>query len=639
MRSIKDFSITLKMFLIFMLFAILLLSSLGLITYQNARTSLRAAAISELLSTSIEKEAALNEWVTDIEVTIQNIAAQPHLQESISVYMAALPGSPRSLQVYTDVRSDLQNWTANSSRFISLQVIAASNGQVLVSTDPNDEGKFRENTPYFLEGLNAPYVENPFYDLSLAKNIMAVSAPVTGPDGRLLAVLAGTIDLGEMNQIIQRRTGLHRLDDAYLINTSNLFVTQPRLQPNSAILQRGIHTPAVKACLERTSGVIEAPDYRNEPAIVSYRWLADRQMCLITKIDQSEAYASSRELSITMLIIAVGTLLASALLAIFLTQTVTRPILLLNQGVGQVSQGNLGFRIPVDTRDEIGQLSQSFNLMAASIQEKDTKLSSWAAELEERVQERTLALKDAIEELENSKASLEISNIELERFAYVASHDLQEPLRMVTSYLQLLDRRTRGKLDSEALEFIQYAVEGSNRMKMLINDLLTYSRVNTRGQELTRTDSETALEQSLQVLQLAIDEASARVSHDPLPVVMADEIQLEQLFQNLVGNAIKFKGDRPSHIHIGVERKEGQRGPEWLFSVKDNGIGIDPQYFERIFILFQRLHGREAYPGTGIGLAVCQRIVERHGGRIWVESTPGQGSTFFFTLPVVAEQP
>jgi signal transduction histidine kinase len=230
-------------------------------------------------------------------------------------------------------------------------------------------------------------------------------------------------------------------------------------------------------------------------------------------------------------------------------------------------------------------------------------------------------------------SNLKRSNGELERFAYVASHDLQEPLRMVTSYLQLLERRYKDKLDGDALEFINYAVDGSNRMKTLISDLLSYSRVGTRGKEIALTDCEEVLGRVLSNLQVAIEESGGSVTHDPLPSLMADDVQLESLFQNLIGNALKFHGKQPPKIHVGVE----QKGKEWVFSVSDNGIGIDPQYFERIFIIFQRLHNRQEYPGTGIGLAISKRIVERHGGRIWIESQPGKGSTFFFTLPIRGE--
>lgn len=230
--------------------------------------------------------------------------------------------------------------------------------------------------------------------------------------------------------------------------------------------------------------------------------------------------------------------------------------------------------------------------------------------------------------LQATLSELERSNSELQQFAYVASHDLQEPLRMVSSYVRLLERRYKEKLDADADEFITYAADGAKRMQRLINDLLQYSRVGTRNRPFEPTDCEAVLNQVLANLQVAIERNNARITRDPLPTVVADQTQLAQVFQNLIDNALKFRGEAPPLIHVSARRN----GSHWIFSVHDNGVGIDPQYSDRIFVIFQRLHGREEYPGTGIGLAICKKIVERHDGRIWVESNGDHGSTFFFTV-------
>jgi len=232
------------------------------------------------------------------------------------------------------------------------------------------------------------------------------------------------------------------------------------------------------------------------------------------------------------------------------------------------------------------------------------------------------------QQLNSTLADLQRSNAELEQFAYIASHDLQEPLRMIASYIQLIEEDYKEKLDADADQYIAFAVEGAKRMQTLIEDLLAYSRVGTRGEPLMPTSMKSALSEAIANLEVAIEESHAVVTHDQLPTVLGDESQLIQLFQNLVGNAIKFKSDDAPTIHVGVEETKD----DWVFSVRDNGIGIDMKYAERIFTVFQRLHSREEYAGTGIGLAVVKKIVERHGGRIWVESTPAKGSTFYFTL-------
>ena len=239
------------------------------------------------------------------------------------------------------------------------------------------------------------------------------------------------------------------------------------------------------------------------------------------------------------------------------------------------------------------------------------------------------ALTKSNRDLKQIAEGLTASNAELEQFAYIASHDLQEPLRMVSSYCQLLERRYSARLDQDGREFIEYAVEGAARMKVLINDLLIYSRVGTQKADDQEVDCREVLNDAIANLQTPIEENDAVVTHTDLPTIKGDATQLTQVFQNLTSNAIKYRGESAPRVHIGAERQNGT----WIFSVKDNGIGIEPRYAERVFGIFERLHGNDEYSGTGIGLAVCKKIVERHGGKIWLESEVGEGSTFSFTLP------
>ena len=255
------------------------------------------------------------------------------------------------------------------------------------------------------------------------------------------------------------------------------------------------------------------------------------------------------------------------------------------------------------------------------IREAHQALERVNEELEQRVQERTAALR--------------LSNSELEQFAYIASHDLQAPLRAILGYIQLIQSRYKGRLDADADEFFQFITDGAHRMNELIRDLLTYSRTGRSEIVVSEVDCNKAVEIARDNLQVAITESGASVEHEQLPTVPVDEMQLVQLFQNLIGNAIKFHGEAPPVVRIKAEAKPG----EWQFSVTDNGIGISAEHSSRIFQVFQRLHTAEQYPGTGIGLAICKKIVERHGGRIWLESEPGKGSTFHFTLPKEAHVP
>jgi PAS domain S-box-containing protein len=245
-----------------------------------------------------------------------------------------------------------------------------------------------------------------------------------------------------------------------------------------------------------------------------------------------------------------------------------------------------------------------------------------------------LERRQAEDELKQLTEELKRSNADLQQFAYAASHDLQEPLRVVAGFVKLLEKRYKEKLDEKAHEFIDYTVDGVKRMQALIKDLLDFSQIGTKDKAFNLINCSVALEQAIYNLHLAIEESGVEVTYDILPTIMGDTSQLTSLFQNLIGNAIKFQGKEKPKIHIAAE----QKGKEWVFSVRDNGVGMNPKYFERIFVIFQRLHTREEYEGTGIGLSICKKIVERHGGRIWVESEVGKGSTFHFTIPA-PEQP
>jgi light-regulated signal transduction histidine kinase (bacteriophytochrome) len=317
-------------------------------------------------------------------------------------------------------------------------------------------------------------------------------------------------------------------------------------------------------------------------------------------------------------------------------------IQVLQEELAKTNQGLMALTIELEQRVE-ERTSELLNAHE-ELNRTNSELMHLTLDLEDRVAQRTAellqtnkTLQDQIAErkqgdqrLQKTLEDLQRSNEELEQFAYVASHDLQEPLRMVSSYTQLLERRYKDKLDKDAQDFINFAVAGANRMQQLIIDLLDYSRVTRKGKKFERVDMQSVVGQVFANLQQRIEESHAIITQDDLPVIEADESQIMRLFQNLIENALKFRSDTPPHVHISIHKE----GDFYIFEVSDNGIGIDLQYAEKIFQIFQRFNTSHKYSGTGVGLAICKRIVERHGGKIWLESEVGNGSKFIFTIPI-----
>jgi signal transduction histidine kinase len=629
-----------KLLLLFLLLAIIPLAVVGYLAYDNGRRTIERMTLSHLDSTSRLREAALERWIASNETVLESLASRRHVAELVAILASNDHADPEYRAAHDAILQDHLAPALEEGHFLELAIIRAQDGLILISNDESLEGKYRESEPFFVEGKAGTYVGKVNYELSEGGAVMYVSTPIRDEQGDVIAVLAGHADLAELTEIMRAATGAS--EDAYLVNTSRFFVTEPRFGEGFA-LKKAIHTEGAEACLERGEGVGLYDDYRGVPVLGAYRWLPERELCILTELDQAGAFAPIVALRNATIAAGAVMVFCAASLGVIFTRTITGPVLQLVKATEEIGAGNLDYRIEATARDEIAQLAAAFNDMTGKRKKAEAELRKHREHLEELVEERAAELKRTNEELEaeiierkraenglkNTMADLERSNKELEQFAYVASHDLQEPLRMVSSYTQLLARRYQDQLDQDAHEFISYAVDGAERMQRLINDLLTYSRVGTRGKPFRKTDCQQVVQETLANLQTAIEETKATVTHDPLPTVIADASQLVQVFQNLVSNAIKFHSQAPPAIHIGAQRQDG----EWVFSIRDNGIGIEPQYHERIFVIFQRLHPGDEYPGTGIGLALCKRIVERHGGRILVESDLGEGATFYFTIP------
>ena len=435
-------------------------------------------------------------------------------------------------------------------------------------------------------------------------------------DGRIIGYVTIVANGNELMEIANSLNGLGSTGEILLLTRStdgNLeYLTPLRLDSRaifSSDVQRfdpdGLEYLPFTGVKGSDSNI---KDYRGEDVFATWDLIEDADIGIITKQDRREVLAPVREARnfIIVFSIILGALVVVAALAA--SRTLTNPLNNLTSVVALFSRGDHTQRVESLGHDEFGQLGMAFNEMAGQLERSN-------ADLEQQVRSRT-------EELQRS-------NNDLEQFAYVASHDLQEPLRMVASYTQLLGRRYKGQLDESADEFIGYAVDGAHRMQVLINDLLGYSRVGTHGGEFVQFEMNEAVDDVRSMLSTVIDESKATIRVGSLPSIVADRGQMSSLLQNLVSNAIKYRAESAPEIEIKAIRSAGG----WQFSVADNGIGIDPQFSDRIFTIFQRLHTKEEFEGTGIGLAIAKRIVQRRGGEIWIRSELGKGSTFFFTIP------
>ena len=353
----------------------------------------------------------------------------------------------------------------------------------------------------------------------------------------------------------------------------------------------------------------------------------DLNTARVQAIDTLDAAATS--LNVVFIGMAIVFVLVVGALAVGLRLAAIRPVSRLAEEVRTVASGDFEHEVEQSGPREVRELGVDVNRMRERILRELSAVRGAHTELDERTKD----LERSNAELDERSKDLERSNAELEQFAYVASHDLQEPLRKVASFCQLLERRYKGQLDDRADQYIGFAVDGAKRMQVLINDLLAFSRVGRVVREAVPVSCDAVLEQAKVNLATAIEQSGAVVESDPLPTVAAEVPLLTAVFQNLVGNALKFRGDKPPHVRVGVRRT----GDFWEFSFADNGIGIEAEYADRIFVIFQRLHNKADYPGTGIGLAMCRKIVEYHGGTIWLDTKVESGSRFCFTLPVRTE--
>ncbi|NOU90796.1 HAMP domain-containing protein [Paenibacillus sp. LMG 31460] len=566
---------------------LLTISSYSFLEYRQTESN----QINSMRKDSAIQQTAIDSWVAARASEIRNLA---NLQSTV--------------ELDTDgIQNNLTFFASHQQEFEAVS-FANKEGIVEFSTMNQIGAYFTERTYLEEASKGREYISDVMLGKVTNQPMILFSAPVMNKKKQLEGVIYGTVTLKTIDKLMEQfRYG--DSGESYLIDRNGYLVTESRFKGNWKRLEFQLNSDILERSKQGIQATSTYESYRGKQVFGTYQLVNNGKWIAVNEIERDEVYRTFNRQLIVMLIIICIVLTFGFILMLRISYHIEHPVQHLLKGVQRLKQGDYHYKIDYSSMKsapvELLQLCEAFNQMSQNIQDNEL-------------------------ELKRQKEDLAGSNAELEQFAYVASHDLQEPLRMVASYVQLLAKRYQGKLDQDADDFIHYAVDGAQRMQNLINDLLAFSRVGTKGKELKSVDFEEVLHHVLTNLQHAIQESDALVTHDPLPTLLVDPTQMVQLLQNLVGNAIKFRdANRAPIIHIGIK----QQNNEWLFSIRDNGIGFDPKYRDRIFLIFQRLHNKTKYQGTGIGLSICKKIVERHGGKIWVDSEVGHSTTFYFTLP------
>jgi signal transduction histidine kinase len=611
---------------------LLFVSAVTFTDYQNSLESIRLSQVQDLARFKAERtEAYFSTLKIDIEMSQGFYNVRKHLP-----VLARLPLGSRSREAVA-ARNTLDGQLSRMRDVLELSdiMLTTNDGTIIYVCNPDHRTKDLSlslatiSPEAYREGKKGIYFSDIFLNSTVDnKSEMLAVAPVSDLNNVPVGTIVLEINMDIVNRLFRDTTGLGKTGEVLVgkksgdkIEYLNPLRHDPASEQNRHIRIGGVLGLPVQKAVSGETGVGQSIDYRGKKVVAAWRPVPTPGWGLVAKIDSEEAFADVTNLKHLVLMVLGLVFIMVAIITFSVSQSISLPLKKLSKGVEIIGQGNLDHRVGTNLKDEIGQLSRSFDKMTHDLKETTASRDELNKEIAER--------KHAEETLRQTAKDLERSNKDLEQFAYVASHDLQEPLRAVGGFMGLLKNRYYDKLDDQAREYIDFSVEGAERMHGLIEGLLAFSRVGTRGSEFSSVNLKDAFDGALANLKFLIAESHTAVTSDPLPVVMADLSQMTQLLQNLVANAVKFHGPHHPEIHIGAGRKEHA----WEMYVRDNGIGIDPQYFDRIFLIFQRLHTRSQYKGTGIGLAVCKKIVERHGGNIWVESVPGSGSTFYFTIP------
>jgi len=755
-----------KLTILFFLLSILPTAIVGYLAYENGRRTIVQETIDHLVSINIFKNNELKRWVKGDESSIQELA-QRHLVRQYAALLAKHDTPDHAYQnAKASIIEDHLKPRLKYGGFFELFLMCPRHGLISASTDEKQEGKYRDTYPYFIEGKSRTHIQGIYYSPVLEQLAMTISTPIKDKQGNLTGVLGGRLDLGELSKIIALQSGKSPTEDTYLVNTFNFFVTEPRFGQGYA-LKKAVRTEGVEAGLSGKDGVGFYKDYRGVPVIGAYKWLPEFKMCIITEIDQAEAFAPIVHLAWVIAAIASAISIAAGLFGLFFARTIIRPVRKLVAGADEIGGGNLEHRVGTASKDEIGGLSRTFDRMAAALSDKETQLREYTTQLEtsnkeleteiaerkrteetlrqseekyrtlvtnipditwttdsegnttfispsvvnvygytsediyadhelwlgrihpddiDRVMKTFQALftenkkfdieyrvqrKDGVwvwlhdrsmntyenegkryadgvfsditerkraeeeinklnEELKRNIVQLEVANKELEAFSYSVSHDLRAPLRAIDGFSRVVLEDYTGKLDDEGKRYLNIIRSNTQKMGQLIDDLLLFSRLGRQELRASGIDMGKLAKAVSEELKLAVPERKLKFTINTLIPAQGDQAMIRQVLVNLLSNAVKFT--RPKE-NATIEIGGGREGNENIYYVKDNGVGFDMQYVDKLFGVFQRLHSAAEFEGTGVGLAIVQRIIHRHGGRVWAEGKVGDGASFYFSLP------
>ena len=620
-----------KLTLLFFFLSIAPTAVVGYLSYESGRRTIIQNSEDHLISVNIFKSNELKRWIEGNKAGIEELAQRPLVRRYAAVLIKHNTSGPEYHKARDSIVEDHLKPRLKYGGFFEIFVMCPRHGHISASTDESQEGKYRDFHPYYINGKRQSFVQGVYYSPSLEQAAMTISTPIKDKQGNLLGVLAGRLDLGELSKIIALQTGKSPAEDTYLVNSFNFFVTEPRFGQAYA-LKKAVRSEGVQAGLSGKDGINFYMDYRGVPVIGAYKWLSQFNMCIITEVDQEEAFAPVVRLAWIITGIASAISVAAGFLGLVFAQTITRPARKLLAGAEEIGAGNLDVRVGTKGNDEICELSRTFDRMAHDLKGITVSRDELIKEVTERkkAEEEVRKLNEELESRVHMRtAQLEAANKELEAFSYSVSHDLRAPLRALDGFSGALLTGYNHRFDEQGRHYLERIQAASRRMAQLINDLLNLSRVTLREMTRERVDSSALTKKIAIYLQTQEPQRQVEFVVAEGMEIQGDPHLLRLVLENLLSNAWKFTSPRSqAHIEVGVMRST----EEPIHFVRDNGVGFDMAYADKLFTPFQRLHSMREFPGTGIGLATVHRIITRHGGRIWPEATVDQGATFYFTL-------